>query len=627
MSLKIAAFMPARRLTIVLLTAVLAGASFASVAADPQSYRVEFAASGVSAIDATLRPSSELASLRSTAPVGPFGLIARAEGDIERLETVLQSFGYYQGKVEISIDGHALNDSALGDLLTALPKGTEARVRISTRLGPLYQLGKVEIDGELPAELRATLGLVSGAPAVASEVLTGGVRLLNALENSGYAFARVDPPVAYELPAEGLLNVSFHVTAGPRVKVGRIRIEGLKRVHERLVRRRLLLHSGEGYDASRIEKARKDLLLLGVFATISVKVGEAADASGAVPVTFQVRERARHAVTLNAAYSSDLGGSGGVTWTDRNVLGNAEQLTFNASVIDLGGSSTTGVGYDTGGKLLFPEFGHRDQSLQVSVEALKQFLQAYDQTAWKNGLTLTRKLSTVWSASVGLTLTREQILQQAATLDYTLVALPLTLNYDSTDLASPLDDPRHGLRAAFNLVPTRSLGTPNATYVVTQVTASTYLDSQRLGLEDPGRGILALRGLAGLAKGAGEFSLPPDQRFYGGGSGTIRGYAYQSVGPLFNGDASTPIGGTSITAAKVEFRQRLGKDWGAAWFIDGGQVGADPKLFTGALQVGVGTGVRYYTPIGPIRLDLGVPVDRRRGDDRFEVYIGLGQAF
>lgn len=627
MSLKIGSFMRARRLTMQLLIAVVAGAPVTSFSADPQSYRVEFVASGVSALDATLKPSSELATLRTTAPVGPFGLIARADGDVDRLETVLQSFGYYQGKVNISIDGHALTDSDLGDALTELPKGTEARVRISTTLGPLYHLGSVEIDGELPAEARSALGLASGAPAVASEVLSGGVRLLTALEDQGFAFAKVDPPIAYEVPAERVLNLSFHVVTGPRVKVGAIDIEGLKRVHEALVRRRLLLHSGEPYDASKVEKARKDLLQLGVFATVNVKVGDSPDAAGAVPITFQVRERARHAVTLNAAYSSDLGGSGGVTWADRNLFGNAEQLTLNASVIDLGGSSTTGVGYDSGAKLLLPEFGHRDQSLQFSVEALKQFLQAYDQTAWKNGVTLIRKLSNVWSASVGLSLSREQVLQQDETRDYTLVALPFNLNYDSTDLASPLDDPRHGLRAALSFVPTRSLGTPNATFLITQVTASTYLDSHLLDLEDPGRGVLALRGLGGIAKGAGEFSLPPDQRFYGGGSGTIRGYAYQSVGPLFNGDTSTPIGGTSITAGQLEFRQRIGKDWGAAWFFDGGQVGPDPKLFTGKIQVGAGTGVRYYTPIGPIRLDLAVPLNRRAGDDRFEVYIGLGQAF
>ncbi len=599
-------------------------------AADPQSYRVEIVASGVPALDAALKPSSELESLRATAPVGPFGLIARAQGDIERLETVLQSFGYYQGTAGITIDGHPLNDPGLGDELTARPKGNDARVRITLTLGPLYHLGTVDLDGAVPPAARAALGLATGAPAVAADVLSGGARLLTALENDGYAFAKVDAPVAYEVPAERVLNLSFHVEPGPRVRIGAILLEGLKRLHPALVRGRLLVKTGDQYDADKIEKARRDLLLLGVFSSVTVKLANAADTAGRVTVTFQVRERARHAVTLNAAFSSDLGGSGGVTWTDRNWLGNAEQLTLAASVINLGGgSATTGVGYDTSAKVLLPEFGHRDQSLQFSVGALKQDLQAYDQQEATSGVSLTRKFSSVFSASIGLTLTKEQVIQDTVTRDYTLIATPFNLLYNSTDLASPLDDPRHGQRASLSLVPTRSLGTPNATFLITQASVADYFDFHSLGFSDPGRSIFAVRGIAGLAEGAGEYSLPPDQRFYAGGSGTIRGYRYQAVGPQFYQQSVdvNPIGGTSITAANLEFRQRIGRDWGTAVFVDGGQVGTNPKLFTGSFRIGVGSGARYYTPIGPIRLDFGLPINRRPSDDRFEVYIGLGQAF
>jgi len=145
-------------------------------------------------------------------------------------------------------------------------------------------------------------------------------------------------------------------------------------VHEKLVRHRLTLHSGQQYSPNAIEAARRDLLGLGPFAAISVQVGTAADSTGGVPVTFVFRERLRHAVTFNAAYSSDLGGSGGVTWSDRNVFGNAEQLNIAASVLNLGGHSTTGVGYDTSAKFIIPDFGHRDQSLQFAVGAIKQSL-------------------------------------------------------------------------------------------------------------------------------------------------------------------------------------------------------------------------------------------------------------
>src|SRR5208282_5505302 len=136
-----------------------------------------------------------------------------------------------------------------------------------------------------------------------------------------------------------------------------------------------------------------DLLSLGPFAVVSVQVGQAVDASGGVPITFALHERKRHAVTLNAAFSTDLGGSGGITWSDRNVFGNAEQLIVSAQLTGAGGSSTTGLGYNTSVKYILPDFGHRDQSLQFAVGAIKQDLDAYDQTAVTTGVTLTRKLN------------------------------------------------------------------------------------------------------------------------------------------------------------------------------------------------------------------------------------------
>jgi translocation and assembly module TamA len=599
----------------------------AARAADPQAYDVDFASTGDGSMDATLRATSELLSLRSSAPVSPFGLIARARGEIERLKTVMESFGYYQSAATIKIEGFGLNDPGLADALTAL-SGRNARVSVAFTLGPLYHLRKVSVDGALPASAQGAFTLKSGAPAVAADVLAAGAQVLTALQEQGYAFAKVDPPIAYEDAHDPVLDVSFHVDAGARVKIGEITIKGLQRVHEKLVRHRLLLHPGDQFSPSALERARRDLSGLGPFAAINVEIGAAADASGGVPITFVVRERPRHAVTLNGAYSSDLGGSGTVIWSDRNVLGNAEQLVISASVINLGGgSSTTGTGYDTSAKFIKPDFGHRDQSLQFSIGAIKQSLQAYDQTAATSGVTLNRKLSSLWTASAGLTAVDEHVIQEGTTYNYTLVSLPLTVSYDSTNLASPLDDPLHGMRDSLSIAPTEALGHPNASFIITQIKLAAYFDLHRLVFTDPGRTVLAVRALAGLAQGAGEFSLPPDQRFYGGGSGTIRGYPYQFVGPKFP-DHITPIGGTAITAGTLELRQRFGKNFGAAVFLDGGQVSASLKPLHDQFRFGAGAGIRYYTPIGPIRVDIAVPTSSYSYDpDAFEIYVGLGQAF
>jgi len=241
--------------------------------------------------------------------------------------------------------------------------------------------------------------------------------------------------------------------------------------------------------------------------------------------------------------------------------------------------------------------------------------------------------------SAGLSTTDETILQVIGTsplppytpdpatkFDYTLVALPFKLIYDSTDLPTPLEDPVHGFRGTLSLTPTLAIGHPNATFLITTLTLATYFDLNNLLPIAPGRSVLAARGLAGVAQGAGELSLPPDQRFYAGGTSTIRGYGYQLVGPMFP-HTDIPTGGTAITAAGLEFRQRLYTNWGVVAFVDAGQVSASLKPLPDETRIGTGAGMRYYTPIGPIRFDIAVPVARRQGDDSFEVYIGLGQAF
>jgi len=650
--------MAANRHSRPLLSLLVGAALHSSIAqaADPQPYHISLTSTQNSALDATLKATSQLEALRSSSPVGPFGLIARAKADQARFITVLEGFGYYQGRVSIAIDGLALDDPSLGDVLSALPQGADALCRVTFDLGPLYHLGTVEIDGIVPDSGRSSLVLSPGAPAIASEVLAAGARLLTALENQGYAFAKVDPPVAYEDPDQRVLNVSFHVASGPRVQIGEIRFEGLQRVHETLVRRRLLLHTGESYSADAVEQARKDLLILGVFSAVSVRLGDAPDTLGRVPVTFQMSERPRHAVSLAAEYSSDLGANAGVTWTDRNVRGNADQVDLAAKIINLGGTASTGIGYDTSAKYIIPEFAHRDQALQVSVAAIKQALQAYEQTAESTGVTLTRKISAKWSANLGASALHETIVQEGNTRVYTLFALPLGALYDSTDRPSPLIDPTSGLRASLSVIPTLSRGRPNATFLVTQASLADYLDLGRLLGSESGRSVLALRALAGSALGASQVDetvgvngvqvservpdLPPDQRFYAGGSGTVRGYRYQSVGPQFAD--GNPVGGIAMAAINAELRQRIADRFGVALFADAGEVSQSLSFVTHANRcrtgaaltgtetcwaVGVGVGARYYTPIGTLRLDIAVPTARRSSDDKFEVYVGLGQAF
>ncbi len=587
-------------------------------AADPLTYKTEISGAPSEANDA-LRASAQLVTLANKNGVPPFALIERAREDMPRLQTVLDSFGYYANTLTVTIAGRALEDSELPDLLDGLPAGTPAEVRIAVTPGPLYHLGKVSLDGKLPDKDRAALNLPDGAPAVASTILEAQARLLAALQEDGYALAKVNGPDASANDDARTIDVSFQVDTGPQVQIGEIVFKGLADVQESFARQALILHPGDRYRPSRIEAARQALAALGVFSGVSVHAAEHLAADGRLPLTFEVEERKRHAVTIAGTYSTDLGISLSTTWSHRNLFGNAEQLNLTAAGTGLG-NADAGLGYNLVAQYIQPYFLAPEQVLEFDITGVKQQLDAYDQTAVTLAGYVRRKFSPLWSGSAGLSVTHDDIAQEGVQRLYQLVALPVTANYDSTGTADALQEATRGLRASLGLTPTHAFGGAGLTFLVSQVSASHYFD-----LGGDGRSVLALRALAGTILGGSNLGLPPDQRLYAGGSATIRGYAYQSIGPQFAD--GRPVGAKSVDAATVEFRQRIGGDWGAAAFVDAGQASGDGAPFTGTPRVGAGVGARYYTPIGPVRLDVAVPLSRGIKGDAFEIYIGLGQAF
>lgn len=591
--------------------------------ADPQPYDVKIAKTGNVLLDSTLDEASGLARLREKAPVGPFPLISRAQQDINRLRTVLHSFGYYKGEVDIRIDQRPLSDPALPTHLAGAKKAST--VSIAVNKGPEFRLRHISIVGDIPAGARDKLGLKPNQPAIAADVLAAQQRLLTALQEEGYALARVDAPVATEYPDDNALDVIFKVTTGPQLNIGPIAITGLRSIDEDFLRERLLVHPGDRYQPSKIEAARRDLASLEIVRAVTVRAAEKPDAEGRMPLTFAIDERPEHTLGITGAYSTDLGARAKLTWAHRNLFGNAERLELSGAGTGLGGTATKALGYDFLAKLTKPDFMRRDQSLQTSAEALQQDLDAYSQRAFLAGVAVRRPLSDHWAASLGLSGVQERIKQEGESRDYTLLGVPATLSFDSTEVPTPLSDPTHGSRAQLTGTPTKPFGAKTGEFAILQASGATYFDVGRLWSARPGRSVVAVRGLVGSIVGADRFDIPPDQRFYGGGSATVRGYAFQSIGPKFLD--GKPSGGLSIDAATVEFRQRLFEDFGAAAFVEAGQVSDSNMPFDGTPRVGVGIGARYYTAIGPIRLDVALPLDKPSGGDNFEIYIGIGQAF
>ena len=588
----------------------------ASFAADPVEYTVKFTPSGDKTLDGLLQQTASLVALQKKLRPAPFALIGRARADQQQFLVVLHSLGYDAGSVDITIDGLALNDPTLVDTLTQAPPSEIVTVQVMPHQGQVFHLGKVNLVG-LPLGFKAPMTLKPGQVALAAPILDAGPVLQTALHNAGYAFAKVSPPLAVAEPAAHLLDVTYTVTAGPKVAIGPLSFSGLDRTNEAFLLRHMALKPGQPYSDTALASARDSLLGLGVFSSVTPVPEDHLLPNGQVPILFRVTPQTRHAVTLSGSYATDVGFTIASSWEDRNVFTHAETLTFTVAANGLGGTGTTSPGYDLKGVFVKPDAWARGQALSLWLEGQKESLTAYDRTALLAGAQLSRPLTPHMSLSYGPSFEEEQVQQQGTSTNYVLLQFPVTLAYNTSDSAL---EPTHGVNASVTLTPTEPVVGGQSPFLIAYAVASTYIPVER-----DARGIIAVRGQVGTIQGTTQFKVPPDQRFYAGGSGTVRGYTYQTIGPLFPDDL--PEGGLAMDAVNLEFRQHVGKNFGLVPFVDAGQVNAGSAPFQGKIRVGFGLGFRYYTGIGPIRLDVAFPVTRVAGSGAFALYIGLGELF
>jgi translocation and assembly module TamA len=193
-------------------------------------------------------------------------------------------------------------------------------------------------------------------------------------------------------------------------------------------------------------------------------------------------------------------------------------------------------------------------------------------------------------------------------------ALPTSLNYDGSD---DLLNPARGFRLGGRLSPELSLQGAAFGYARTQIDASAY--------HSIGGVVLAGRTRLGTILGAPRDQVAPSRRFYAGGGASVRGYGFQSIGP--RDPNNDPIGGRSLAEFALEARVKLFGNIGVVPFLDAGNIYTAALPDFSGLRYGAGVGLRYYSNFGPIRVDVGTPINPQAGDTRVAVYVSLGQAF
>lgn len=548
-------------------------------------------------------------------------LLRRGRRDQERLEKVLRSHGYYDGTVAITIAGEPISAPEIRTVLADAPPPLDVIIGIEP--GALYRLNSISLDWRdgVPADLTdpmAVLGLSEGDPALGADIYRARARLIEVMHARGYPLVEAEEPDAVIDRATQMMDVRYPVTAGGKATLGPVTYTGNDGVETELLERVQPFEPGEPYSPSELAALRSELSALGVFSAVRVREGEALDAQGRLPITVELSERKRRFIGFGAKFASDEGIGLNAEWGHRNLFGQAEQLTATASVNRIAGDVGTGVDYSVGLGFSKPAFYRGDQRLFSNGAVLKESPDAYDRKAITSELGVERRLNPILSASLAGSLEISEITEEGNRSEYFLVGLPATLKLDSTN---DLLDPTSGWRGSVEATPFVDLGLESEPFFRFGGSLARYFDV--LG---NGRSIIAGRVGFGATLGEATRALPADKRFFSGGGGSVRGYEFQTLGPL--NQSGDPKGGRSLLEAGLELRQRVGENWGGVAFIDSGSAFTTTlPLGAGDLRYAVGVGLRYFTPIGPIRADIAVPIDRKGGEAGFQFYIGLGQAF
>lgn len=564
-------------------------------------YRVKFEGVDDTEILEALNCASELITLIESPPATETALRRRAEADIPNLIRGLHSFAYYNAKIDFDFKT---------DCQPAL-------IIVKVDLGPVYPIHSFaifpacdETDYPFDTIKLKRLGIKCGEPALPKTIIQAESSLLDILASEGYPLAKIENREVVADQITKSVDIILKVDTGPVVYFGETTINGLRRVDESVVRKKIRWCEGRQYDPCLIEKTLCDIELSGLFCTVAITPADEVEEECFLPINIELEEGRHRTIGFGVGYNTQLGPGFIGIWEHRNMRNLGEKLSFKA---DVAARSQTGT-------ILYkqPDFLCQRQDLLWIAELENENTKGFSDTAFSYSGLVDREINDHSKFSYGGTIKQLHTEHSNNNRQFILLKSPLVYRWTN---ANDLLDPTRGRSLVVRFTPTYQVVNPQTAYFITTVTGTGYRS-----LTKDKSIVLAFKACVGSIFGSSDISIPPPERFYIGSESTLRGYNYLTVSPL---EGTKPIGGRSMMVYTAEIRWRLTEQFGAALFYDVGNVYEEviPKFSFKQLQ-SLGAGVRYHTPVGPLRFDIAFPLNRRPDIDRpFQFYFNIGQSF
>lgn len=590
---------------------------------DPKTYQVDLNLRGASTedVDLALKSASELWRGRDKAVAGSAGLLARAKGDYRRLLAGLYNEGYYGGEISILVNGVQASAIKPG---AEFPDASILTISIDT--GDVYRFGTFDIFNRAPHPQGGedfvakpdTLNVARGDIAKAKSVGIAGRLAVEEWRQQGYPNAKIGGQSVKAQHDKNILNVNLSIDPGDKADYGATRVVGTQRMDNAFVAYMTGLKTGEEYDPDDIEDAKQRLDKLDIFSVRKVETGDKVDKDGKVPIHVEVREKKPRRIGLGATVSSTDGAGVSAFWLNRNLFGRAERLRLDGEISGIGSSSNANeLDFSLSATFTKPGVFTPNTDSVTKIFAEREFNTSFEGNTGGFSSILTHQLSRKINIAGGGFYEYSRFKDAFGTRNFSTLGVSGEIAYDGRD--SKVDPSKDAL-AKIVVKPFYELENSNAGIRLdAEIRAYKTLDRD-------GDTVLAARVKAGSVIGPSRDKVPTNFLYLSGGGGAIRGFGFNNVG-IVDG-AGNVSGGRSLLETSVELRHKFSNTLGGVAFVDGGIVGKDSLIdFSQDFRVSAGIGARYYTPLGPIRLDVAVPINPKAGDPDFGIFAGIGQAF
>ncbi len=472
--------------------------------------------------------------------------------------------------------------------------------------GPLTRVTQVNIEftGDLSADLvrseklRAAWHLKVSAPFRSEDWEKAKTALLDLVSREDYAAASIERSQAEADPATASASLTVVIHSGPAFRFGDLTISGLERYNKSLVLRQMPFHAGDAYQRNLLLLFQSRLQNMPQFASVMVNIDPDPAKHQAAQVKVVLTETRTRRLSAGLGASTNNGARSEINYLDHNFLGSAWNLSSGLRLEQNRQTFTSSIDTlpDDNGYLL--SWGLADEN--TLIEGLKTATQKLAVTRSRTQGQIETRTSLSWQ--------QEQLIPAGGIAENDQALVP-----DWQWHRRAVDDllyPRQGNSSEFRIGGGSRQLMSNSNFLRSYVREQLWWP---MGLS---RDTLSLRGEFGYTAANSSNGIPQDYLFRAGGSQSVRGYNYQSLG-IPQGTAV--VGGRVLSTASLEYTHWLNNNWGIAVFTDSG--GVADTLSALRLSTGYGSGVRWRSPAGPLALDLA------QGQNALQLHFSLAVAF